>query len=314
MMSFSPEVRKKLEDQGYRLVGGHSAVKLCHWLKEGLQDNPGCYKQRFYGIDSHRCVQMTPSVATCNQKCLFCWRSYEHWTETDFDSYDPAPELLEKIIDAQKQLLTGFGGSPEKYPPSLVEEAMQPRHLAISLSGEPTLYPDINKLIQTAHEKDITTFLVTNGQEPEMIKDLVQPTQLYVSLDAPDPQTYKKVCRPEKKEGWQKLMKTLKYLSRVEGRTAIRITLVKDINDHKLKRYAEHIEKADPDYIEVKAYMHIGSSRKRLKRDRMPSNQEIKEFSRKIMDKTNYEIESHVPESRVTLLTKNKEPKLQQNK
>ncbi len=307
-MTLPPEVREILEGQGYRLVGGHSAVKLCHWLKQGLQDQPGCYKQRFYGIDSHRCLQMTPAVAVCNQKCLFCWRSYEHWSETQLNNHDPSKELLEGVVSAQRQLLTGFKGSPEKYDLELVEEAMNPRHLAISLSGEPTLYPELSSLIQKAHNRGMTTFLVTNGQQPRTIRDIEQPTQLYVSLDAPDKKIYNELCRPLE-GGWQNLNRTLEHLPGHRGRTALRITLVKGINDNP-DGYTQLIQKAKPDFIEVKAYMHVGYSRKRLERKRMPSNDEVKAFAEKLSDKTDYSLDKHVIESRVTLLTSDKEPQI----
>ncbi|WGI17710.1 4-demethylwyosine synthase TYW1 [Methanonatronarchaeum sp. AMET-Sl] len=303
------KIQDKLQDQGYRLVGRHSAVKLCHWLKESLQNKPGCYKQRFYGIESHRCLQMTPTVVYCNQKCVFCWRSYEHWTKTKLPTYDPPQKIYQQTIQAQKQLLTGFGGSPEKYQKELIKEARQPKHLAISLSGEPTLYPKINQLIEHAHQQNMTTFLVTNGQQPKTIKNLTPPTQLYISLDAANKKQYQKICRPTHKNGWQKLQQTLKTLPKINGRTAIRITLINNLNDQP-QQYIKLLNKAKPDYIEIKAYMHVGYSRKRLNRNRMPSNQQIKNFSNKITDKTDYQLENHVPESRVTLLTKDKDPEL----
>ena len=61
---------------GYRIVGTHSGVKLCRWTKSMLRGRGGCYKHTFYGIESHRCMETTPSLA-CANKCVFCWR-YEH--------------------------------------------------------------------------------------------------------------------------------------------------------------------------------------------------------------------------------------------
>ena len=58
---------------GYRIVGSHSGVKLCRWTKSMLRGRGGCYKHTFYGIESHRCMETTPSLA-CANKCVFCWR------------------------------------------------------------------------------------------------------------------------------------------------------------------------------------------------------------------------------------------------
>ena len=38
-----------------------------------LRGRGGCYKHAFYGIESHRCMETTPSLA-CANKCVFCWR------------------------------------------------------------------------------------------------------------------------------------------------------------------------------------------------------------------------------------------------
>ena len=58
---------------GYRIIGSHSGVKLCRWTKSMLRGRGGCYKHSFYGIESHRCMETTPSLA-CANKCVFCWR------------------------------------------------------------------------------------------------------------------------------------------------------------------------------------------------------------------------------------------------
>ena len=56
-------------------VGSHSGVKLCRWTKSMLRGRGGCYKHSFYGIESHRCMETTPSLA-CANKCVFCWRHH----------------------------------------------------------------------------------------------------------------------------------------------------------------------------------------------------------------------------------------------
>lgn len=58
---------------GYHIVGSHSGVKMCRWTKSMLRGRGGCYKHTFYGIESHRCMESTPSLA-CANKCVFCWR------------------------------------------------------------------------------------------------------------------------------------------------------------------------------------------------------------------------------------------------
>ena len=72
----SQEQLTRLQNAGYKVIGNHSAVKLCLWCKKSIKTNGKdfCYKQKFYDINSHRCIQMTPALQFCNLKCLHCWR------------------------------------------------------------------------------------------------------------------------------------------------------------------------------------------------------------------------------------------------
>ena len=73
---------------------------------------------------------------------------------------------------------------------------MDPRHCALSLVGEPIMYPEIDKFVGLLHQRRISTFLVTNAQFPDAIKNLPAITQLYVSVDAATPETLKAIDRP----------------------------------------------------------------------------------------------------------------------
>ena len=68
------------------------------------------------------------------------------------------------------------------------------------------------------------------------------------------------------------------------------------------EEYAKLIKKANPDYVEVKAYMYVGSSRERLAMDNMPSFDEVKEFAKKIGENCGKEIVNESQVSRVVLL------------
>lgn len=57
-------------------------------------------------------------------------------------------------------------------------EGLTPRHCALSLVGEPIMYPEINSLVDELHQRRISTFLVTNAQFPDKIKDLRPVTQV----------------------------------------------------------------------------------------------------------------------------------------
>lgn len=59
-----------------------------------------------------------------------------------------------------------------------LEEGLTPRHCALSLVGEPIMYPEINTLVDELHRRRISTFLVTNAQFPEKIRMLNPITQV----------------------------------------------------------------------------------------------------------------------------------------
>ncbi|WP_406655938.1 4-demethylwyosine synthase TYW1 [Methanolobus sp. ZRKC2] len=292
------DFKSLLKKQGYSLAGKHSAVKTCLWLGRAIKDEGECYKSVFYGIQSHRCLQMTPTLM-CNQKCLHCWRPTEIDVPIPADWNSPV-EIVGSCIDSQRKLISGFGGSA---PRELWAEGNEPRHVAISLSGEPTLFPQLPELIGEFKKQGFTTFVVSNGTVPLMIEK-INPSQLYMSLDAPDLQTYEKVCVPKSPELWDRINESLDILRSKDTRTVIRITLIKGVNMFKPEAYAELIKKAEPDYIEVKAYMHLGFSRKRLPREAMPSHEEVLDFSGKIAENLGYKVADDVEISRVVLLSK----------
>ena len=304
-----PSLVQTLKKQKYHLIGNHSAVKRCKWVYESLVNDRVCYKQKFYGIKSHQCIQMTPSLFYCTQQCLFCWRAQSGdlqvtWDEMKLPSLNTPEEIVEGSIKAQEKILTGYKGNPKtnwrKYT-----EALTPKHVAISLTGEPTLYEPIGELIRTYHQRGFTTFLVSNGTLPARLSKLSQePTQLYISVCAPNEQVYNRVCRPQMPNAWENLNKTLGLLQSFKCPTVTRMTLVKGYNMSLVDEYAKLVEKANPTYIEAKAYMHIGFSTLRLGFDNMPQHFEVKMFAEELAKKTGYVIIDDSPDSRVFLLSK----------
>jgi tRNA wybutosine-synthesizing protein 1 len=291
--------REVLERQGYRVVGDHSGVKVCHWTKQSLVNRRDCYKGTFYGIQSHRCLQMTPSVNQCNLNCFFCWREQDWGT---FDGFDDPAFILEESVEAQRELLTGFKGNPKvAYERWL--EANHPRHVAISLTGEPTLYKHLPEFIRLCHERGMTTFLVTNGTTPGVLERLDPlPTQLYVTIQAPTPSIYEALTAPMVKNGWSLLNRTLDLLPRLDTRKVIRLTLVKGWNLGWEDEYAAMIARADPHFVETKGYVHVGPSRDRLTRDSMPTHGDIREFAQRLADRIGYALVAERRDSTVCLL------------
>lgn len=294
------DLRKILEKQQYRVHNDHAGVKLCHWMRQSLLHGRSCYKQDFYGIRSHRCLQMTPVVTKCNQRCLFCWRVQGF--ESEVANWSDPEEMLDALIDHQRTLISGFKGD-HRCSPEMFNEAREPRHVAISLAGEPTLYPRLGELIEVCHKRDLTTFLVTNGTMPEVLEELTPlPRQLYVTVAAPNEEIYKRLCVPLIPDGWDRLNRTLELLPSLDTRTVIRHTLVKDWNLGWEDLYARLDSKAEPLFVEPKAYVFVGGSRGRLSLANMPSHASILEFSRRLGSLTGMEVLKEKSDSRVVLL------------
>jgi len=306
-----PSLLQLLKKHRYHLVGKHSAVKRCKWLYESLIHDRTCYKQKFYGIKSHQCIQMTPSLFYCTQQCLFCWRAQSgdlqiKWDEMELPNWDSAEEIAQESLKAQAKILSGYKGNPKTNWKKFTE-ALTPRHVAISLAGEPTLYGSLEELIRVFHYKGFTTFLVSNGTAPSKLSALSEePTQLYISVCAPNEELFRRVCRPQVPYAWEKLKETLSFLPSFRCPTVIRMTMVKGHNMKNADGYAKLVEKANPTYIEAKAYMHVGFSGLRLDYESMPSHREVYDFAARFAERTGYMIIDESVESRVVLLSKRK--------
>lgn len=307
-VGLDPNVVAILKKQGYHLVGKHSAVKPCLWLKKSLRGKGLCYKGLFYGIKSHCCVQMTPSIF-CNQRCLHCWRPIEILNFDDLPAdieWDAPESIVDGCLQEQQRLISGYKGAKTTDLKAL-EEARTPRHAAISLIGEPTLYPHLRELVEAFHERGMTTFVVTNGTQPGMLRRIA-PTQLYLSLNAPHEELYKKISGAD---FWKEIKESLKVLRRKGGegvRTVIRVTCIEGLNMEDVEGYASLIKLAAPAFVEVKAYMHLGFSRQRLRRDAMPSHKSVRRFAAEIAEATGYSIAKESEISRVVLLTHSERP------
>ena len=320
-MKINDQIRKQLQKEGYRIVGNHSAVKICRWTKKSLRNEGECYKSKFYGIDTNRCCQISCSLLNCQNKCIHCWRDLEYSYTSEIKNPDSANSIINGCIKAQRKLLEGFKILPETKHKTLSkvnmkkwQEAQLPTQFAISLTGEGTLYSKIGELISELRKRGNTSFLVTNGLYPEKIKELEKkkqlPTQLYVSVNSPNKKIYNEFHRSSKKNAWEKLNETLKLISKLKSktRTVIRLNLVRELNMNEkyIKEYAKLIKKATPLFLELKGYMAVGHARERLGYERMPTDKEMEDFAKKISKETGLKILDKHEFSRVLVLGKNK--------
>ncbi len=174
------------------------------------------------------------------------------------NSLDSSKEVIERLVASRNDII------------NVHLEAANPKHIAISYDGEPTMYTRLGELICEFRKRQISTFVVTNGTFPERIKALQDngslPTQLYVTMAAPDKETYLRVCSsvkpffPVHEDHWERLNRTLGMLSSLDCRTVIRITSVRDVNMIRPQAYREIVRKSNPSFLEVKGFSISGNA------------------------------------------------------
>lgn len=251
-----------LTKQGYTIVGTHSGVKICRWTKSALRGRGSCYKNSFYGIASHLCMETTPSLS-CSNKCVFCWRHGTNPVSTTWRWQVDDPETIFEGAKAghykKIKMMRGVPGVRAQR----FEEAMRIRHCALSLVGEPIFYPRINEFLSLLHNEHISSFLVCNAQHPAQLATLNRVTQLYVSIDASNKDSLRKIDRPLHRDFWERFQSCLAILreKRFVQRTVFRLTLVKGFNvEDEVSGYADLVASGLPCFVEVKGVTYCGTT------------------------------------------------------
>ncbi|MBS3925488.1 MAG: 4-demethylwyosine synthase TYW1 [Nitrosarchaeum sp.] len=290
LIQIKPGISQQLKKAKYG-VADHSTVELCHWTKKSFKHEGSCYKHKFYGISTHRCMEFSPAGMHCENRCVYCWRPMEFYDSLKMEpeKVSEPKEILIKLMEERKKLIMGYYGDSRNDKQRL-DESLLPSHYAISLSGEPTMYPKLPELIKYLKSLEATKsiFLVTNGQEPDMIQRLQDedalPTQLYLSTNAADYDSFLKINRPKYDDSWQRWNRTLEMLKHLDTRTVLRITLIRNYNDQKemIPAFASMLKQASPHFIEIKSYMHIGRSTNRLEHSNMLEMEEVRRFSEEV--------------------------------
>ncbi len=180
-------------------------------------------------------------------------------------------------------------------------EAMNPNHAAISLDGEPFLYPKLGGLVEEFRNRGMTSFIVTNGTLPERIESLNSlPSQLYITLPAPNKKIYKHVCRPMIKNGWERIMQSLDLINSLSCRTVVRLTAVKNLNftGNYFDEYIKIIDKANPNFFEIKGFTLQARAlniKKRLGSEKsiqyyFPSYEYLEDLAKKFEEKSDFSL------------------------
>ena len=306
IIQIRPKLVSQLKKAKYG-VSDHSTVELCHWTKKSFKGEGDCYKMKFYGITTHRCMEFSPAGMYCENRCVYCWRPMEFYNSMEMppDKVAMPEEIVANLMKERRKLIMGHYGDPRQDKKKL-DESLLPSHYAISLSGEPMMYPQLPQLIKYLKTflETKSIFLVTNGQEPDMIQRLQDedslPTQLYLSTNAPNKETFQLVNKPRYKDAWERWNTSLEMLSKLNTRTVIRITLIKDYNtnDELIPKFAQMLKHANVHFIEAKSYMHVGRSTNRLEYSNTLEMSEVRNFADEVVKQS--EIYSVMDESTIS--------------
>eukprot|EP00727_Mastigamoeba_balamuthi_P005109 m51a1_g14597 hypothetical protein (645) ;mRNA; f:1169911-1171979 len=307
------DLREALEKEGYGVVGTHSAVKMCRWTRNAVRGRGLCYKNGFYGIRSHQCMEFSSSIA-CANKCVFCWRHQRNPVTTAWRWPADDPQMVaDASYETWKAFVRPLKGVPDIVPERFEAAVSAPRHVALSLVGESLLYPRLSELLRAFHARGCSTFLVSNAQAPEQLAAVCPVTQLYLSCDAATRETLAVIDRPLHRDYWERFLACLDILAQRTERTVLRLTVVKGWNASTMcnpgpsvsgqpprmppegrgccvgdtpAAYAALVRRGRPSFIEVKGATYFGASgagsTQALSMANVPYHSEVVDFARLI--------------------------------
>src|SRR5438445_10577988 len=82
IIQITPKITSQLKKAKYG-ASDHSTVELCHWTKKSFKGERDCDKMKFYGITSHRCMELSPAGMYCENRSLYCSRALESYNSME---------------------------------------------------------------------------------------------------------------------------------------------------------------------------------------------------------------------------------------
>jgi len=114
LIQIKPGIIKQLKKAKYGVVD-HSTVELCHYTKKSFKDDGDCYKRKFYGISTHRCMEFSPAGMHCENRCVYCWRPMEFYESMKMEPENVAEpaQIVSKLMEERRKLIMGHWGIME---------------------------------------------------------------------------------------------------------------------------------------------------------------------------------------------------------
>ena len=184
-------------------------------------------------------VDLSPSKKQCNFDCLYC----ELEGAKTVDKMDTNPSIVE-IINAIKE-------SFDKHPKIDV--------ITLTANGEPTLYPNLNELIDEINKikGDTKTLILSNGStiyKKEIYDALLKIDTVKLSLDCVSEKCFKKLDRVNKNVEIEKIIPSMCDFSKeTKNDFVLEILFVKDLNDKEdeLVLLYDAVKKINPKRVDI---------------------------------------------------------------
>jgi wyosine [tRNA(Phe)-imidazoG37] synthetase (radical SAM superfamily) len=162
-------------------------------------------------------IDLSPALKQCNFDCLYC---------------ELAPAAP---VNDQKQTIGVDAVIAELQNALALHSNID--DITVTANGEPTLYPDLDALIDRIDKikGDTKTLILTNSatlDDPKTFDTLLKFDRVKLSLDAVTPEVFKKIDRPAEGITIEEIIDTVKAFSReYQGELYIEILFVHGLND-----------------------------------------------------------------------------------
>ena len=175
----------------------------------------------------------------CTYDCIYCQIGRTPDTTTERRAYIPVDRVIAQLSEK-------------------LDSGVQPDHITLGGSGEPTLNSEIGPVIrQIKAITDIPVAVLTNGSllgDPDVCEALVAADVVLPSLDAYDSETFVKINRPHAAITYESMISGLSAFRRAyAGEIWLEIFLMAGMNatTDAMKAFLREIERIRPDRIHL---------------------------------------------------------------
>ncbi len=184
-------------------------------------------------------IDLSPDQKSCNFDCLYC----ELKPAKTVDSIKNPPVVDAVVAEVTRAL--------EEYPDIDV--------ITITANGEPTLYRDLDLLVDALNriKGDKKLLILSNASriaDPEVQKTLSKIDIVKLSLDCATPACFRKIDRPLKSIDIEKIIAGMEAFHKVYAKTLVlEILVVAGINDkpEEMEALAKALDRIRPDRVDL---------------------------------------------------------------